>query len=597
MLLFCGFLMFFSCQQKEKKQNTDKQTKFIKVDSSDILNPFREPSVLSDKVALAAYHDMLHTLYEKDNYKLLKKHIVNYQKLSNKSKTVKAVSNLYLGYIYNQNSKLDSAKICFEIAIQNLPNKQYDRELFLAYSGYANNYSNMQEYDSAIKMHYKAIDLLQKSKIKGKENKNYEEIANLGIDFYYVENYGKATILIDSALTYFTKKKDVKNIAAVESVKSIMLFKQQKYDESIKLAKHSLELRIVLKDIPGQAESNNNIALSYISKGKWQEALVFLEKSKSFFEKNKYSNQIPTILQNIGQCLQRLGKVDEAIQIYEQSYRLAKAKNKMNETGIALKNMAKLYKRKGNYEKSLDLYIQFSKNKDTIFNIEKEKAIQEISAKYETKQKEQKIVSLQKDNQLANQQKWISIVLVFCLLLIVACFIAYCFFRTKKSKELQESHLKLHQSEIERLRIEMEFNKQELDHFTDRLLTKSKMIGEMEEKLNVFATNHAEAQESYQISQLTQIRILTDEDWLLFKNHFDKVYTGFIPFIRKKYSNLTPAELRMLLLLKLNIESNEIASILGISPESVKKGRYRLKKKLELLEEEDLIQHIQNLVF
>ena len=41
-------------------------------------------------------------------------------------------------------------------------------------------------------------------------------------------------------------------------------------------------------------------------------------------------------------------------------------------------------------------------------------------------------------------------------------------------------------------------------------------------------------------------------------------------------------------LLKMNLSSKEIANILNISPEGIKKARYRLRKKLDIPTEDSL---------
>jgi len=48
-------------------------------------------------------------------------------------------------------------------------------------------------------------------------------------------------------------------------------------------------------------------------------------------------------------------------------------------------------------------------------------------------------------------------------------------------------------------------------------------------------------------------------------------------------------------LIKLNMNSKEMASVLNISPNSIKSARYRLKKKLELSPEADLEGFIRNI--
>jgi tetratricopeptide (TPR) repeat protein len=585
----CSCLLFVSCNQKDVKKTVSNTYAIIKTDSL----YFPDVSIVEDTKKSDGYHEMLYFLYKNEKYVLLEKHTRHYNKLASKSETIKGISNLYLGYILNKKESLDSAQVCFETAIKILNQEENTKELYLAYSGNALNFSNKQEFDRAIKTYYKAIEILQKSTISEKEKLYYEEIANISFSLFSTSNNDKAISLLDTSLHYFEKTKDLKKVAELESAKSIMLFTKKKYNESLTYSKHSLKLYIELKNILGQAECNNNIGLAYIGKEKWGEALTYLKKAKTLSQEANDDSQLMTAEHNIGQCLLNTNKLDEAIIIYDNMYRLSAQKYKLNEKKIALRNLSRLYRMKGNYVKSLDLYVQLSNIKDTIYNIEKEKVIQDVSVKYETKQKEERIISLQKDKQIATTQ----IVLILSILTIVILILFFFILRNKKNKEIFESKEKLHQSEIERFNAEIKLSENELNNFAYKLLTKSKLIDELENKINAISSDKYETLGAQQISQLSQMRILTDEDWIQFKEHFDKAYSGFIPFIRKKHNNLTPAELRLLLLIKLNIETDEVASILGISQESVRKGRYRLKKKLELKEEDDLIQYVQNITF
>jgi len=82
---------------------------------------------------------------------------------------------------------------------------------------------------------------------------------------------------------------------------------------------------------------------------------------------------------------------------------------------------------------------------------------------------------------------------------------------------------------------------------------------------------------------------LTDEtDWDFFDEHFDAVHAGFLKKLHEKYPNLTPGDLRLAALLRLNLPSKEIAPLLHISIRGVENKRYRLRKKLNLPAEENL---------
>jgi DNA-binding CsgD family transcriptional regulator len=56
--------------------------------------------------------------------------------------------------------------------------------------------------------------------------------------------------------------------------------------------------------------------------------------------------------------------------------------------------------------------------------------------------------------------------------------------------------------------------------------------------------------------------------------------------------DLTPSELRLASLMRLNLNSKDIASTLNISPDSLRISRHRLKKKLALEKGESLQQFI-----
>ena len=59
--------------------------------------------------------------------------------------------------------------------------------------------------------------------------------------------------------------------------------------------------------------------------------------------------------------------------------------------------------------------------------------------------------------------------------------------------------------------------------------------------------------------------------------------------------NISPSETKLAALLKLNFSSKEISNILGISTESVKTSRSRLRKKLGLTREDNLVDFLMKL--
>lgn len=84
-------------------------------------------------------------------------------------------------------------------------------------------------------------------------------------------------------------------------------------------------------------------------------------------------------------------------------------------------------------------------------------------------------------------------------------------------------------------------------------------------------------------------RSRTEEDHLLsFENYFVDVHRNFMEGLQQEHPELTSGELRFCCLLKANLSTKEIASMLSITPRSVDLKKYRLKKKLGLGENDSL---------
>ena len=127
----------------------------------------------------------------------------------------------------------------------------------------------------------------------------------------------------------------------------------------------------------------------------------------------------------------------------------------------------------------------------------------------------------------------------------------------------------------------------ELEQYISTVKEKNKLIEQIEARL-AEDRGLARGGEEVTLQHLQSIALSTEEDWLRFKTLFTAVWPGFFEDLSNRYPALNQGEMRLLSLCKLEFSSKEMATMLGISPESLRKSRYRLRKKLpELLQEED----------
>ena len=128
---------------------------------------------------------------------------------------------------------------------------------------------------------------------------------------------------------------------------------------------------------------------------------------------------------------------------------------------------------------------------------------------------------------------------------------------------------------------ELDFKKKELTTQALQLAKKNETLESLKQKANELKTS--EVKNGYQ-QLITAINfdLQDDNNWQNFARYFEEVHKDFNSNVAKKYPEITPNELRLMALLKMNLSSKEIANILNISIPGIKKARQRLRKKMQL---------------
>ena len=66
-------------------------------------------------------------------------------------------------------------------------------------------------------------------------------------------------------------------------------------------------------------------------------------------------------------------------------------------------------------------------------------------------------------------------------------------------------------------------------------------------------------------------------DWVLFESYFNSTHQNFMDRLRQRYSDLTTGDLRICCLLRMNLSTKEIASLMNVSVRAIELRRYRLR--------------------
>ena len=134
----------------------------------------------------------------------------------------------------------------------------------------------------------------------------------------------------------------------------------------------------------------------------------------------------------------------------------------------------------------------------------------------------------------------------------------------------------------------MAFKKKELTTHALHLAKKNEVLEGLKQKAKELKTNEASNNGYQQLIRTINFDLQDDNNWENFSRYFEQVHKDFNSNVKSKYPEVTSNELRLMALLKMNLTSKEIANNLKISPEGIKKARYRLRKKLDITTEESL---------
>lgn len=380
-----------------------------------------------------------------------------------------------------------------------------------------------------------------------------------------------------------------KKVAYALSVLSLIDYQRDNYEASIEKNLNAYQIRKDISDLKGQGESLNNLALGYMGKKNWNQALRYLEDAVQVKAQANDLTQMTVIFNNIGHCHSRLGDNEKALEYFEKALEKGKENGQYGDVVISYGNIVKLYAKQKQFDKAFVNQRLLMSLKDSLAEVERKEALNELEVKYETEGKEREISLLQKEQTIITN-RWLTLALGLFLTIIIGIL----FIDNQKRNHRQEKQLLTAEDELQKAELKimsdlLEYNQQKLSLYTENLLRKNEIVGQLESKLKSVVESAADSDTGEQLMEdFSGVRILTDEDWEEFKSLFDGVHRGLLERLLIRYENLTLAEQRLFLLMKLDLSTRQIANILGVSPESVKKGRYRLKKKLEVDDKESL---------
>ncbi len=163
--------------------------------------------------------------------------------------------------------------------------------------------------------------------------------------------------------------------------------------------------------------------------------------------------------------------------------------------------------------------------------------------------------------------------------------------RHKKHKELLQSQYNLSIKNLENSKLKQQQLKKQLNFKNKELMSYALNFRKKREIVNQLQKIIHEIEEGScieksklidDLNKLVQKNFRIERDWDDFSKFLDDANQGFYLKIKSIQNDLSTNDLKICSMIRLNLSIKETASILKISPESVKTARYRLRKKIRI---------------
>lgn len=448
-------------------------------------------------------------------------------------------------------------------------------------------YKSKSEYDDALELYFQTMDLCKEM---GLERGVASTLTNIGLCYFELNDHEKALEFYQQALEINERLDNKTSLAVIYNNLGLLQGDEGNFDLALEYHNKALKLRRELDYKIEIANSLNNIGRLHMQQGNNEIAIDYLNRALNV--NNNEDRDLSSIIQ------ENLTKLYIADEQYDQALVHAKETLALSEEygtklgeKIAYELLAKIYENTGEYEKAYLNQQKLTAVKDSILSAEKTRQISELQTKYETAQKEKEIAVLEQENQ--KQAILRNVFLGGLILLGVIGFLVYNRQRLKIKKnrvELENNQLKKDQLESD-----LEFRNRELTNHSLHLVQKNETMKELKETIAEIKQNGNWGKELQKLENTVNYSLNLDEDWEQFQHYFEEVHSGFFDTLKREYPDLTPNELRLSALVKLNLSIKETATIMGITPNSVKTARYRLRKKLEMETKENLTEFMMEI--
>ncbi|RYM35517.1 tetratricopeptide repeat protein [Brumimicrobium glaciale] len=557
---------------------------------------------------------------ENDQLNEVKASFDEFAKLSirNKQDTILSAAIIQIGNYYKDQGEYGERIKWYQFALDSLCQKE-GVSCFDIRREFADIYAFIEQYEKAINLHKANLDVLITEKNQEAVSLEYSTIATNyfrngdleNSEKYYLKSLTSAqqnentfyTLLSYNNLGFFysqipnyseAEKYYLKGIEMIEGPENpsqyykaqLALLKGNLGGNYIKnKEKVELGIRFLNEDINYNLENNgHDLAIN-----------AAVELTKYYYE-NKQFKQAEETLQN---CLDRLEEPKKSktftgnlVPVY---YWLFKVHLEQQENQKALFYFKEYDSLKTNRDEAREerRFIIEKSLLENILNVQLDYQNQQI----QLKNKENEV--LQEKNNHFFYRLIIGIVSFITLAILILLYSRKRISLMRINKELAENKFEVEKLEKEKTKLELTYKNKDLTDFAIDISRKQDVLIDVKSKLNEILNNKSDLDDTKKeiktLINYTNNNMLVDEQLKEFQENIEEVNYKFLDQLQKRYPELTELDKNVCGLIRLGLSNKEIATMRNVSYKAIRMSRYRIRKKLGLEKEVNLVEFLKSI--
>lgn len=497
------------------------------------------------------------------------------------------MANNNLGTLFNREGNYDSASVYLEKALELDLNRGNLAGAAKSRYDLASLYLRLDFHHIALEKILSTIEIQTQLNDSMRLPYSYNLLGNV---YYNIDSTHLAINFYKKVLSFQAPGTLVNNlISAHNNLVAAYNRLPGKTDSALHFGMKGLRLSEMHNQPSEQAALLHNLASTFRKERKYADALEYNLKAYSHLPNNQAAHNLIRIPLGVAETYLESGQPGIALPYINEGINRAREYKSISGERDGYFILSKHDSLIGDFSRALHHYKKGVELQKSIFNDQSRARIEELAIIMKKKEQDLQLISLQQKNQIISLERKLLAYISSSIGFLFVVFLVYHF----QLRTINKNRKELEKKEKEILAADLKARTQEITGHLYSLLQAENTINQLKEELEKMAKSSTSSSgEIHQLLKNLKLNTKKQHLWKDFEYRFDELNANFITALTNQYPNLSPAEIRLCSLLRLQLSTKEIAEITNRSTRTIDFTRNSIRRKLGLQPTDNLVNHI-----